>query len=241
MLVPFVLPTIVVATAFSRSSRTGSSGRCGRSCSPTSSSTSRSSCAWSARSGSGLDERLWDAAATLGAGPAQRHLRLTVPLLAPALASAASIVFLFCFTSFGVIVVLGGIRYSTLETEIYNEAARFFDLRAAAALALLQLAAVAAVVIVSGVLERRLGGARRPGRPAPRPTGSRRFAVYGIVVGSVALLLLPPIALVLRSLRVGDGYGIDHFASLFDETPALLVTPWHAVALLASLRHGGRR
>ena len=79
------------------------------------------------------------------------------------------------------------------------------------------------------MLERRLGGARRPGRPAPRPSGSRRFVVYGIVLTSVALLLLPPLALVLRSLRVGDGYGIDHFASLFDETPALLVTPWHAV------------
>ena len=230
VLVPFVLPTIVVATAFLALLPDG---------------VERSVWAillahvffnvavvvrvvgafWA-----GLEERLWDAAATLGAGPAQRHRRLTVPLLAPALAAAASIVFLFCFTSFGVIVVLGGIRYSTLETEIYNQAARFFDLRTAAALALLQLAAVAAVVIVSGMLERRLGGARRPGRPAaPRPTGGRRFAVYGIVLTSVALLLLPPIALVLRSLRVGDGYGLDHFASLFDETPALLVTPWHAV------------
>jgi thiamine transport system permease protein len=229
VLVPFVLPTIVVATAFLALLPDG---------------VERSIWAillahvffnvavvvrvvgafWA-----GLDERLWDAAASLGAGPGQRQLRLTIPLLAPALASAASIVFLFCFTSFGVIVVLGGIRYSTLETEIYNQAARFFDLRTAAALALLQLAAVAAVVVVSGRLERRLGGARRPGRPAPRPTGRRRVAVYGIVLTSVALLLLPPIALVLRSLRVGDGYGLDHFASLFDETPALLVTPWHAV------------
>jgi thiamine transport system permease protein len=229
VLVPFVLPTIVVATAFLALLPDG---------------VERSIWAillahvffnvavvvrvvgafWA-----GLDERLWDAAATLGAGPGQRQLRLTFPLLAPALASAASIVFLFCFTSFGVIVVLGGIRYSTLETEIYNQAARFFDLRTAAALALLQLAAVAAVVVVSGRLERRLGGARRPGRPAPRPTGRRRFAVYGIVLTSVALLLLAPIALVLRSLRVGDGYGLDHFASLFHETPALLVTPWHAV------------
>ena len=69
--------------------------------------------------------------------------------------------FLFCFTSFGVILVLGGARYATLESEIYNQAARLFDLRTAAALALLQLAAVAATVLVSGRLERRLGGGRR--------------------------------------------------------------------------------
>jgi thiamine transport system permease protein len=176
-----------------------------------------------------LDDRLWDAAATLGASRLARVRELTLPLLAPALASAASIVFLFCFTSFGVIVVLGGVRYATLETEIYNQAARLFDLRTAAALALIQLTAVAATVLVSGRLERRLGGRRRRGRPPPRPVGRERLAVAAAVTGSLALLALAPAALVLRSLRVGDGYGLDHFASLADETPALLVTPWHAI------------
>jgi thiamine transport system permease protein len=229
VLVPFVLPTVVVATAFIALLPDG---------------VERSVWAillahvffnvavvvrvvgafWA-----GLDERLWDAAATLGASPVARHRRLTLPLLAPALASAASIVFLFCFTSFGVIVILGGIRYATLESEIYNQAARLFDLRTAAALAVLQLAAVAAVVVVSGVLERRLGGGRRPGRPAPRPTGRQRIVVGAVVTLSLGLLALPPPALVVRALQVGEGYGLDHFASLLDETPALLVAPWHAV------------
>jgi thiamine transport system permease protein len=177
----------------------------------------------------GLDRQLWEAAATLGASGTQRRLRLTVPLLAPALASAASIVFLFCFTSFGVIVVLGGPRYATLESEIYNQAARLFDLRTAAVLGLLQLAAVAATVLVSGRLERRLGGPRRGGREAPRPAGRERIAVAAVVVGSVALLSLPLVALVVRSLQVGTGYGFDHFTALAHETPALLVAPWHAV------------
>ena len=129
VLVPFVLPTVVVATAFVALLPDG---------------VERSVWAillahvffnvavvvrvvgsfWA-----GLDPKLGDAAATLGASPGQRHLRVTLPLLAPALASAASIVFLFCFTSFGVIVVLGGLRFATLESEIYNQAARLFDLR----------------------------------------------------------------------------------------------------------------
>jgi thiamine transport system permease protein len=229
VLVPFVLPTVVVATAFIALLPDG---------------VERSVWAillahvffnvavvvrivgafWA-----GLDERLWEAAATLGSPPVDRQLRLTLPLLAPALASAASIVFLFCFTSFGVIVVLGGPRYATLESEIYNQAARLFDLRTAAALALLQLAAVAATVLVSGRLERRLGGRRARGRPAPRPVGRERLVVGAIVAASLALLALPPLALVLRSLRVGDGYGTDHFTSLADETPALFVAPWHAI------------
>jgi len=229
VLVPFVLPTIVVATAFLALLPDG---------------IERSLWAillahvffnvavvvrvvgafWA-----GLDRRLWDAAATLGASGAQRRLRLTAPLLAPALASAASIVFLFCFTSFGVIVVLGGPRYATLETEIYNQAVRLFDLRTAAVLGLLQLAAVAVTVLVSGRLERRLGGARGRMQGAPRPEGAERAAVAAVVLGSSALLLLPLAALVLRSVQVGSGYGLDHFTALADETPALLVAPWHAV------------
>ena len=229
VLVPFVLPTVVVATAFLALLPDG---------------VERSIWAillahvffnvavvvrvvgafWA-----GLDQRLWDAAATLGAPPVARQLRLTAPLLAPAVASAASIVFLFCFTSFGVIVVLGAPRYATLETEIYNQAARLFDLRTAAALGLLQLAAVAAAVLVSGRLERRLGGGRRQGRPAPRPVGPERLAVAVVVAGSLALLVLPPLALVARSLQVGTGYGLDHFTALAHETPALFVAPWHAI------------
>jgi thiamine transport system permease protein len=229
VLVPFVLPTVVVATAFLALLPDGFEHT-----------------VWAILLAhvffnvavvvrvvgafwAGLDPRLDDAAATLGASPAQRHLRVTAPLLAPAVASAASIVFLFCFTSFGVVVVLGGIRYATLEVEIYNQAARLFDLRAAAALALLQLGAVAATVLVSGGLERRLGAARSRRGPAPRPAGRDRLRVGAAVSCSLTLLALPPLALVVRSLRVGDGYGLDHYEALLDETPALLVVPWHAI------------
>ena len=186
----------------------------------------------------GLDPRLEEAAATLGATPRERWRHVTLPLLAPSLASAASIVFLFCFTSFGVIVVLGGIRYATLESEIYNQAARLFDLRTAAALALVQLAAVALTVLVSGRLERRLSTRLRPPRPRARATGRERVGVVAVVAVSLVLLALPLAALGRRALSVGDGYGLDHFRSLAEETPALLVVPWHAVAnslLFASL------
>ena len=229
VLVPFVLPTVVVATAFVALLPDG---------------VERSVWAillahvffnvavvvrvvgsfWAE-----LDPKLGDAAATLGARRFQRHLRVTLPLLGPALASAASIVFLFCFTSFGVIVVLGGLRFATLESEIYNQAARLFDLRTAAVLALVQLCAVALTVLVSSALERRLGVRVRRGRTAMPPVGRDRVLVTVVVGLSTTLLALPPLALVLRSLRVGDGHGFAHFRSLAAETPALLVEPWHAI------------
>ena len=53
-------------------------------------------------------------------------------------------------------LILGGPRYATIEAEIYNQAVRLFDLRAAAVLSLVQLACVVATVSVATRLERRL-------------------------------------------------------------------------------------
>jgi thiamine transport system permease protein len=180
-----------------------------------------------------LDPGVSEAAATLGASPFARFREITVPLLAPALAAAAAIVFLFSFTSFGVVLILGGPRYATLETEIYNQAIRLFDLRAAAILSLVQLACVVAVVLVATRLERRLTstGELRPERETlRRPRTAREKLVVGVSLGGLALFLVLPLAvLVERSLAVGGGHGLDAYEALAEPTSVLLVAPWEAV------------
>ncbi|MEO5577004.1 MAG: iron ABC transporter permease [Gaiellaceae bacterium] len=179
-----------------------------------------------------LDSGLWDAAATLGASPVQRLRRVTLPLLAPALAAAGTLVFLFCFTSFGVILLLGGPTYATLETEIYRSAARLFDLRAAAALSLLQLAAVGSLLALAALVERRLGGAvplAGERDVVRRPRGRERLGLAAALTGAAVGLGLPLAALVERSLATPDGYGLGFYRALGEETAVLLVAPWHAV------------
>ena len=114
----------------------------------------------------------------LGAGPLRRAREVTLPQLAPALSAAAALTFLFCFTSFGVILDPRRPGRATVETEIYNRAARLFDLQAAAALSLLQLAAVAVVLTVAGILEARAGGVPR--------SRTRATSSAGLVAGSVS-------------------------------------------------------
>ena len=58
----------------------------------------------------------------------------------PAIGSAALLVFIFCFTSFGVVLILGGPGYATLEVEIYRQSVQLFNLPMAAALSLIQIA-----------------------------------------------------------------------------------------------------
>jgi thiamine transport system permease protein len=79
-----------------------------------------------------LDERVEDAARVLGAGRWTTFRTVTLPLLRPAIASASSIVFLFSLTSFGVILLLGDPRTVTLEVEIYRRTAALLDLAGAA-------------------------------------------------------------------------------------------------------------
>jgi thiamine transport system permease protein len=232
VVVPFVLPTVVVATAFlsllPEGSERGVAAILAAHVFFNVAVVVRIVGSWWAR----LDPRLSDAAATLGASPVERLRLVTLPLLRPAVAASAALVFLFSFTSFGVVLILGGPSYATLETEIYNQAARLFDLRAAAALSLLQLAAVALVLAVAGLIERRAGVVVPVAPEAEvvrRPRGWERLAVAAVLTGSAVALGLPLAALVERSLATPAGRGFGFYGQLGEETAALLVPPWHAV------------
>ena len=180
-----------------------------------------------------LDPRLTEAAAMLGARPAARFREVTLPLLAPAIGAAAAIVFLFSFTSFGVVLILGGPRYSTIEAEIYNQAVRLFDLRAAAVLSLVQLVCVLVAVWAATRLESRLVFLA-PLHPEidtlrrVRTWGDRLVIAAGL--GVLAIFLGIPLAvLVERSLVEGGGHGLDAYRALGDETSVLLAAPWEAI------------
>ena len=111
-----------------------------------------------------LDVRAAQAAATLGATPWQVFRTVTFPALRPAIVSAASVVFLFCATSFGVVLTLGGLRYSSVETEIYLLTTQLLDLPAAAALSILQLVAITVLLALAARFQRSTETLGWPGR-----------------------------------------------------------------------------
>ncbi|MER6915398.1 iron ABC transporter permease [Streptomyces sp. NPDC000594] len=183
-----------------------------------------------------LDPRQEEAARVLGASRLSAWRRITLPALAPAVAAAALMVFLFTFTSFGVVQILGGPTYATLEVEIYRQTAQLLDLRTAAVLTLVQFAAVGTVLAVHARTVRRREGALRlvdPDRTARRPRGAGQWALLGGVLATVAVLLLTPLGvLVERSLDTPSGHGLAHYRSLFtldEEGGAFLVPPIEAV------------
>jgi thiamine transport system permease protein len=160
------------------------------------------------------------AAATLGASPRRVFREVTLPALTPALWASAAIVFVFTFTSFGVVRLLGGVSRSTIEVEIWRQATQFGDVGAAATLTVLQLAVVAAAVAVASAMQRRnsrsLGLRVTSGRHRPA-TPRQRWFVWSTVVTTALVAAAPLAALVERSLRLGDGYGLAAWRRLGEE------------------------
>lgn len=185
----------------------------------------------------GLDRRREEAAAALGASPLQVLRTVTLPALLPGVVSAASVVFLFCATSFGVVLTLGGLRYATLETEIYLLTTQFLDLRAASALSVLQLLVVTGLLYLAqrARASREQALDRAGTRETTRAPGRRDAAALAVTGLALALVAAPLGTLVVRSLRVDGGWGLDGYRRLAGSgAGAALAMSWR-VAVDATL------
>ena len=177
-----------------------------------------------------LNPRLDQAARLLGATPWQSFTKVTLPLLMPSLLSATLLVFLFDFTSFGVVLMLGGPQYSTLEVEIYNQAMNRFNLPVAGLLSVIQLGITLLVTLLQNrVNTPRYGkAALNPERTAlNRPAnGWQKVFVIVMVVSLLLLFAVPVISLVSRSFvtleadrgqrgEVAVGFTLRYYRELF--------------------------
>ncbi len=163
-----------------------------------------------------LDGRPAEAARSLGAGPVRVFVTVTLPSLLPAIAAAFVMVFLFCATSFGIMLILGGAQYGTLETEIYRQTAQIGDLRAAAVLSILQLVLVVAVLAGASAIRRR-GEATLRLRAAvdlARPMRRADLPAAAVTAAVGLLLMAPLVVLVVRSLRTPSGWGLENYRAL---------------------------
>ncbi|MFJ7045953.1 ABC transporter permease [Streptomyces sp. NPDC101112] len=178
-----------------------------------------------------LDPRQEEAARMLGASPLGAWRKVTLPALGPAVAAAALMVFLFTFTSFGVVQILGGPTFSTLEVEIYRQTSEIFDLTTAAVLTLVQFVAVGLILAVHAWTVRRRETALRlvdASLTARRPRGAGQWALLaGVLATVVVLILLPLGVLVERSL---DAPGFGYYKALTsDDSGIFLVAPIEAI------------
>ena len=165
-----------------------------------------------------LNPALGEAGQVLGAHGLRLFRTVTLPLLLPSITAAGLLVFLFCFTSFGVILILGGLRFATLEVEIYRQAVNLFNLPVAAFLSLVQMAITFAVMAVYTRMQARasLPLEMRPHARPPRAGGSwlHRLLVGSLLAAMVLLLVAPLLALAWRSVTLGGHFTLDYYREL---------------------------
>jgi thiamine transport system permease protein len=243
LVVPFVLPTVVVGVAFELLiGESGPLGGLGLDGSPVAIVAGlvffNASLVIRVVGGAweSLDPRPAEAAAALGASPLRVLRDVTLPALRPAIVSAATVVFLFCATAFGIVLTLGGLRYSSVETQIYLLTNTLLDLQAAAALSILQLAVVVVLLLVAARVRRTPDGSvARTRVRLRRPSVGDLPALLGTAV-LLALVAAPLAGLVVGSLRVDGAWSLANYRAL--QTPgshqALLVPV--TTALVNSLR-----
>ncbi len=153
---------------------------------------------------------------------------VTLPLLRPSLLAAALLVFMFDFTSFGVILLLGGSNFSTLEVEIYLRVLKLPNLPLAALLSIVQLIFT---LIFSILYTRTINQVTTQTAPrfslANKPkTIQEKIFVTTLCILLSALFLLPLLSLPIRSFtrleadrgqrgEVQYGFTTDYYKELF--------------------------
>jgi len=186
-----------------------------------------------------LPRNLGEAAQMLGASRTQVFFRITLPLLGPAILAASLLVFIFCFTSFGVILILGGPRLATVEVEIYRQAVHIFNLPLAAALSLTQIVFTFCLMSLYTWLEGRtavsimpepIRGTRRQAR-----TRVEKMVAVASILFLVLLLGTPLAALFASSLITENGLALTYYLALLENSIQSILYVPPLTALMNSL------
>ncbi|HOZ63559.1 MAG TPA: iron ABC transporter permease [Burkholderiaceae bacterium] len=154
-------------------------------------------------------------ARTLGATPWRAFWRVEWPAIAPWLASALCLVFLYCFAGFGLALILGGQRFATVEVEIYSLVAHELKLAEAGALAVCMMVLTGGVALAYAWIEKRLATPARADAIALRPAAG--VFLWTLIALALTVLLVfcaaPLLAVLLRVVLAGS----EAWAVLIDE------------------------
>jgi thiamine transport system permease protein len=142
----------------------------------------------------------------------ERFLYVEYPALKSTLLSIGSTIFLLCFTSFAVVLLLGGSpSYNTLEVAIYEAVKLDFDINMALKLALVQLSISAILVVLSSNFRTGLSNLKTSETLISwRETKGVQVVQWMIIVLFTLFFVPPLVAIVL------DGIGAD-FSRIFAE------------------------
>lgn len=152
-----------------------------------------------------------EAARVLGADARARFWRVAVPYLVPTLLATALLVFLFSFTAFGTVLLLGQGTFPTLEMLMYGLQRGLFPAPAkATAIGLLQMGGTALLLALALRMRRvyeRQGTQERPLAPASRTSTLLAYLGAGLVA-------IPVVVVLARGFQLDGAWSLTPWQSL---------------------------
>ena len=162
-----------------------------------------------------LSEDEPNAALLLGASKFRIFKTITFPALLNSIAVSFLLIFLFCFFSFIIILLFGGLALTTLEVELYKAARTKLDMNLAAKIALTEISAALILILIYSNLQKKmrvqnenLKGIRE--RTSIKGFGQKAFFSFTIFI--IILFLIAP----LFSIFLHSTYNVN-YTSIFNK------------------------
>ncbi|QTA37697.1 iron ABC transporter permease [Thermosipho ferrireducens] len=157
-----------------------------------------------------IEGSLSEAAKLDGADNMKTFYLIELPLILPAILKAFLLTYIYTFTSFAVVLILGGIRFSTIEVSIYMYTRILFDFKSAFTLAIFQMLFIS---IISYFLSIKKGSF------ISGKSLKNEFPAWGYFYLILAtIMIFVPLAYSLLSgfIKYGGGFGVENFKRLFN-------------------------
>lgn len=187
----------------------------------------------------GMDNETEEAASISGAGRFKTAIAISLPQLKTAVVSAAALTFLFCSSSYGIILVLGGGLVQSIETEIAFAALQFLDLQKAAALALLQTAITAIAFLISETISRAPVGIEIVDESTQKPSIDwRDWPVISITAFmAIGMIAIPLLLVLVKAFSFDGALSFQNFENLAGRGDRDLLNISVGAATLNTLRN----
>ena len=149
-------------------------------------------------------------AKSLGLGLFDRFLYVELPAVKMTIFSLSSVIFLLCFTSFAIVLILGGNpSYNTLEVAIYEAVKLDFDISLALELAFVQLSISIVLLLFSSNLKTSITNIKTQNQYIPYKEPLFARYIQRFVIFILALFFILPLLAIAT-----DGIGSD-FSKIF--------------------------
>jgi thiamine transport system permease protein len=188
-----------------------------------------------------VDASAVETARSLGAGPFRAFRDVVAPQLYPAVLMSAALTFVFTFGTFPIVLALGDLSLATIEVWVNRLVGRL-NYAEAAGLAIVELVISLSILYAYLRYEAKQSNQARGVRPLPRkslrPTSRSPgellprigLAIYSLV--ALVVFVAPIVSMIYASLTGPTGFTLDHFQFLIERQTGgaeFQVQPWPAI------------